>query len=141
MLNLQAIGLSGANITFSGKAKSDMRNDGVLHGGDIANMDLSKVQLVTLSMCNSYSGSRGMTDSPWDLIKAFKMAGSKAILSPLWNVSDKATATLMVEFYKHFVTGHTLNESLEYAKTFVRNQKGCEDPIYWASFVLIDAIE
>lgn len=141
LLNLQAIGLSGANITFSGKAKSDMRNDGVLHGGDIANMDLSKVQLVTLSMCNSYSGSRGMTDSPWDLIKAFKMAGSKAILSPLWNVSDKATATLMVEFYKHFVTGHTLNESLEYAKMFVRNQKGCEDPIYWASFVLIDAIE
>ena len=75
--------------------------------------------------------------------KAFKMAGVKAIFSPLWNVDDEATAFLMVEFYRQFVGGYSLIESLEYAKNSVRKhkEKSWDNPKYWASFVLIDAIE
>jgi CHAT domain-containing protein len=137
LLNLHGIALSGINVG------GEIQNDGCLNGVDIANLDHSKVQLVTLSMCRSHFGTSEMTDTPWDLVKAFKMAGVKAILSPLWSVHDEATATLMVEFYKHFVSGYTLNESLEYAKMSVRSckEKGWDAPSYWASFVLIDAIE
>ena len=143
LLNLQAIALSGANETLLEKVKSEIHNDGVLHGGDITNLNHSNVQLVTLSMCNLYSGLKGMTDTPWDLVKAYKIAGAKAILFSLWNVDDESTAALMVEFYRHFVSGHTLNESLEAAKMFVRKhkEKGWDNPRYWASFVLIDALE
>lgn len=143
LFNLQAIGLSGANVIFEKQVKSEIKDDGVLHGGDIANLNHSKVQLVTLSMCNTHPKTREMTDTPWDLIKAFKMAGVEAIFSPLWNVDDEATASLMVEFYRQFVSGHSLYESLEYAKNSVRKhkEKGWDNPKYWASFVLIDAIE
>ena len=53
----------------------------------------------------------------------------------------------MVEFYKNYLSGKTLQESLRNAQTYVRNyadengNKLFESPYYWAGFILLDAID
>ena len=61
----------------------------------------------------------------------------------LWEVDDEATCLLMTEFYKNWIgEGKNKHDALELAKQYVRShkEKGWDNPKYWASFVLIDAI-
>ena len=53
----------------------------------------------------------------------------------------------MVEFYKNYLSGKTLQESLRNAQIHVRNYadendtKLFESPYYWAGFILLDALD
>ena len=58
----------------------------------------------------------------------------------LWEVDDDATQILMTEFYKHYLNGNSKRESLLAAQKVVRETSGFEDPEYWASFILLDAL-
>lgn len=147
LLNHNAIAFSGAASFLFGEEIKPQKEDGVLFGGEIVQLDFSMLSLLTLSTCQPIS-VKGMTvsnytDSPWDLVKAFKMSGVNTILYSLWNVDDEATSYLMVEFYKNLMNGNNKQEALRIARECVRLQKekGWDNPRYWASFVLIDAIE
>ena len=112
---------------------------------EISSMDLSGVDLVVLSSCQS-----GLGDvSPEGIIglqRAFKVAGVKTLLLSLWSVDDNATQLMMNEFYSNLISGETKLESLKKAQKYLReytDENGVrvyENPIYWASFVLLDAI-
>ena len=69
-----------------------------------------------------------------------ELSQTKAILMSLWDVDDKATCKLMMEFYKNWLEGTSKHKALELAKTAVRSTKGWEDPIFWAGFILLDGL-
>ena len=58
-------------------------------------------------------------------------------------VDDKATRTLMVEFYRNLVNGKSKRESLKEAQHYLRKvEKGkYDDPKYWASFIMLDGLK
>ena len=120
-------------------------NDNILSGTEIVNCHLSTLSLLVLSTCHPNTNINTLTtaDTQWDLIRAFKMAGTKTILHSLWNVDDESTAILMSCFYQNIVSGHDVLDALNIAKQTIRSnkEKGWDNPKYWASFVLIDAIE
>ena len=58
----------------------------------------------------------------------------------LWKVSDQATDLMMTTFYERLVAGLPTHEAFVQAQQAV-SQGGYEDPYYWASFILLDAME
>lgn len=162
---------SGANNTLRGKNIPIDVDDGILTAQEISSLDLSGLDLVVLSACQTGLGEiRG--DGVFGLQRGFKKAGANTLLMSLWKVDDKATQLFMSYFYKNLVTGKSKQESLSEAQRDLRDYeiekeitedqgrrplsaharsqeakkvkikiKPYKEPRYWASFILLDAFE
>jgi len=127
--------LSGANRVWSGKPPIEGREDGIVTAYEIAQMDLSKTELVVLSACETALGDIKGSEGVFGLQRAFKLAGVKNMLLSLWKVPDAETAELMKDFYTYYLQGKTARESFASAQKDMRKKY---KPYYWAAFVLIE---
>ena len=146
ILSNAALLFSGAEESLKGKDDNDFMNDGILTCAEISQLNLNNVDLLSLSACES-AKQLTSADITYDIIYAYKKSGVGSILASIWPVTDMGSCLLMTQFYKNYVSGRSKIESLQMAQEYVRNYtdegglKIYEDPRYWASFVLIDAIE
>lgn len=134
---------AGAENIIFGDSVPDGVDDGVLLAQEISNTDLSGLDLVVLSACQTAQGHT-TSEGVFGLQRGFKMAGANSILMSLWKVDDAATCFLMTEFYKNWVRERmTKHDAFEAAKQAVRShaEKGWDDPKYWAAFILLDALD
>ena len=150
---------------FLAGAETNMRNrqfdmsmpDGILSARELATMDLSDVDLVSLSACQSGLGYV-TTDGVFGLQRGLKTAGVKAVIASLWEVDDQATITLMTNLYRNLQNGKSLHEAFTAARSTLENtvvqktypRKGVADlvvtkeynlPRFYDAFLLIDGIE
>ena len=76
-----------------------LANGEIMSGLSILNLPLEKLELVTLSACETglgeYTGGEGVQG----LQRAFHLAGCPNVVASLWKVNDAATAALMAKFY------------------------------------------
>ncbi len=91
--------LSG--VVLAGANKPTAEDDGILTALEIAEMDLSNVELAVLSACQTGLGKEAAGEGMLGLQRAFAVAGCKSVVSSLWSVNDAATAVLMERFYHH----------------------------------------
>jgi len=127
--------LSGANRVWSGQTPIAGREDGIVTAYEIAQMDLSKTDLVVLSACETALGDIKGNEGVFGLQRAFKLAGVKNMLLSLWKIPDAETAELMSLFYGHYLKGMTARESLYQAQKEMRKKYTA---FYWAAFVVIE---
>jgi CHAT domain-containing protein/tetratricopeptide (TPR) repeat protein len=109
---------------------------GFLQMDEITALKLN-ADLVVLSACRTGQGRMHRGEGVTGLARAFLYAGSKGVVCSLWNVADKETADLMVDFYTrlHKGKGVSAAEALcEAQRAMIRANKA---PIYWAPFILI----
>ena len=92
--------LAGANLHLEGRNYPGRKEDGILTAYEIAQMDLSRTDLVVLSACNTALGDLKGNEGVIGLQRAFKMAGVKQMILSLWNVPDQQTVELMTMFYR-----------------------------------------
>ncbi len=130
---------SGANIALRGKELPEGMEDGIATAQEISHLDLRGCDLVVLSACQTGLGEVS-GEGVFGLQRGFKKAGVNSILMSLWEVNDRATQMLMVEFYKHYLAGESKLESLRKAQQHVKSQPGFEAPVYWAGFILLDGL-
>lgn len=130
---------SGANIGLKGETLPDDVEDGVLTALELSNMNLGNVDMVVMSACESGLGETS-GEGVFGLQRGFKLAGANTLLMSLWKVDDTATQKLMTEFYKHYLSGKTKQESLHLAQESLRNSSDYSDPQYWAAFILLDGL-
>ena len=95
--------------------------------------------MVVLSACQTACGELS-GDGVFGLQRGFKKAGAKTLLMSLWQVDDRATQILMVEFYKNMLkisdNWTALKDAINYLRT---TENGRYDkPEYWAAFILLD---
>lgn len=113
--------------------------DGFLTARELLDMDLSHVELVTLSACNTARGQNqdgeGMVGLTWSLFAA----GCPTQVLSQWAVNDQSTATLMEQFYANLKAGNPKAEALRQAALFVSKRPQTAHPYYWAPFVLFGA--
>lgn len=130
---------SGANISLKGEELPDDVEDGVLTALELSNMNLGHVDMVVMSACESGLGETS-GEGVFGLQRGFKLAGANTLLMSLWKVDDTATQKLMTEFYKHYLSGKSKQESLHLAQESLRNSSDYSDPQYWAAFILLDGL-
>jgi len=123
-------------LAFAG---ANLDDNGIVTAADIATMNLRQCDLAVLSACETGLGKLG-SDGVFGLQRGFKNAGVRTLLMSLKNVPDGPTADLMIMFYRHLMDGSTKREALIKAQQDIR-KKGFNDPKYWATFILLDAID
>ena len=133
--------MSGANHILEGEVLPDNVEDGILTAKEIADVDLSGLDLVVLSACQTGLGDITQGEGVFGLQRGFKKAGANSILMSLWEVDDKATQILMTQFYRYLLSGHSKRQSLLFAQKHLREIEGgkYDEPKYWAAFILLDA--
>jgi CHAT domain-containing protein/tetratricopeptide (TPR) repeat protein len=111
--------------------------DGYLRVHEIFNLKLP-VELVVLSGCRTGLGKQIKGEGLMGLTRGFMYAGAARVMVSLWDVSDEASAKLMVEFYKRMLGKERLSPAaaLRGAQMALWRQERWRAPYYWAAFVL-----
>jgi CHAT domain-containing protein/tetratricopeptide (TPR) repeat protein len=86
-------------VLAPGSARKEDAGTGILSGEALVELPLEKLELVTLSACETglgtYTGAEGVNS----LTRAFHLAGCPNAIASLWKVNDAATAALMAQLY------------------------------------------
>ena len=137
ILSQSGLALAGANSTWQGDIISQTTQDGILTSKEISELDLSKVELVVLSACNTGLGDdTNLTGLSYGVLHAFKMAGANKILASIWPIDDYATSVFMHEFYEQLIN-NDCGTALKLTQKKLQDT-GFENPYYWAGFILIE---
>lgn len=104
---------------------------------EVYDLDLSGVDLVTLSACDTARGTFVRGENVQAFSQAFLASGAAATVTTLWRVADRPTAEFMKQFYFALANGESKAGALRSAKLrFLRSNSPLADPRYWAAFVL-----
>ena len=135
---LSGLAFAGANAAWSNKPIPQGVHNGIVTAQEIAKMDLSGLELVVLSACETGEG-KTTDEGIYGLQRAFKKAGAGTIVMSLWPVSDRVTQEFMQLFYQGLLDPALNGDKLlafNRAKGAIRAKY--EEPVYWAGFVMMD---
>jgi CHAT domain-containing protein/Flp pilus assembly protein TadD len=102
----------------------------------LSSLDLTGVNLVVLSACETAVGERSGGDEIVGLTRALLYAGTPGVISTLWRIDDTSSARLMDEFYRRLAAGALAADALRDAQIAVLRSDHYADPKYWAAFTL-----
>src|SRR5206468_3584304 len=90
--------LSGIAISGANRSVASGEDDQILTAGELEFLDLSGLDLLTLSMCESALGSTSQGEGLVGLTRAAHVAGARTVVASLWLVDDAVTRRLMTRF-------------------------------------------
>ncbi len=124
----------------------------------MSELDLSGVELVVLSACETGLGEVAGGEGLLGLQRAYQVADAKTVVASLWSVNDDATGLLIAEFYrnlweKKLPKGEALRQAqlkmlrgeLRPGESRLTEARGLKrpdplsdyrKPYYWAPFIL-----
>lgn len=133
------LALAGANRRPASEPSGD---DGVLTAEEIRSLNLSGVELVVLSACNSGGGVPVTSEGIVGLRRSFQVAGVRNLVVSLWPVADESTRAWMNAFYRelwssqHDPTVAALGASRSLLAERRRAGRSIH-PFYWGGFVAV----
>jgi CHAT domain-containing protein len=107
--------------------------DGLLKAEDIFDLKL-QADLAVLSACDTGRG-KITGDGVLGLSRSLLSAGVKNVVVSLWEVPDKPTSSLMVEFYRNLQRNPDKAKALRQA--MLAQMKKTPTPNDWAAFILL----
>lgn len=125
-----------SKLVFS--TPSDTIEDGYLNTQEIYNLKLD-ARLAVLSACNTGTGKLRSGEGVMSLSRAFLYAGCPSIVMTLWEVEDKVSANLMLNFYKYLFKGYSKAEALRKAKMdHIKTADPLKaHPYFWQGYILV----
>ena len=98
--------LSGLALAGANRPLEPGQDDGILTALEVAEMDLSGVELTVLSACQTglgatAEGRQAGGEGLLGLQRAFQVAGARGVVATFWDVDDEATRALMERFYEN----------------------------------------
>jgi CHAT domain-containing protein len=88
-------------LVFAGANKPNTPGRGIVTGEALVDLDLSGLELVVLSACETGLGDVAGGEGTFGLQRAFHLAGTRDVVASLWKVPDRPTAALMALFYRN----------------------------------------
>ncbi len=133
--------LTGLVCAGANEPAPEGRDDGLLTAEEVLWLDLSNVELVVLSACETALGERRAGEGMIGLRRAFGLAGAKTVVSSLWSVKDRSTSELMRRFYENlWLEKQGRAEALRNAQLEILEKNRAEErdslPSTWGAFVL-----
>ncbi|NJM87886.1 MAG: CHAT domain-containing protein [Hydrococcus sp. RU_2_2] len=116
---------------------ASQNGDGLLTAGEIFDLKL-QADLAVLSACDTGRG-KITGDGVIGLSRSLLTAGVSSVVVSLWEVPDKPTASLMVEFYRNLQKSPDKAQALRQA--MLTQMKLTPSPRDWAGFVLIGSAD
>jgi CHAT domain-containing protein/tetratricopeptide (TPR) repeat protein len=137
-LLLSGLALAGANLRDEKREDGD-GEDGVLTAEEIASLDLSGVEWVVLSACETGIGSVEAGEGVLGLRRSFEMAGAGSLIMSLWSVQDTAAREWMHALYSARFAGQSTAAAVRRASLTMiearRRLHRSTHPFYWGAFV------
>jgi CHAT domain-containing protein len=110
--------------------------DGLFQAREILSLRLA-ADLVTLSACDTGSGTVHGQEGVASLVRPFLAAGASAVVANLWTADDRFSLALMREFYSQLAAGADIGEALRRAKLRMLKQFGPEAvPKLWSGVLV-----
>lgn len=147
--------LSGLALAGANRPPAEDRADGILTAEEVQTLDLRRVELATLSACETGLGEVAGGEGLLGLQRSFQVAGVRTTVSSLWKVDDVQTRALMERFYRNLWEKElTKLEALREAQLWMLREGPRRDvrlrptdlnpvaelkkspPFYWAAFLL-----
>lgn len=94
-------------------------------------------ELIVLSACNTGLGTYQSGEGILSIARGFVHAGTASIVSTLWEVDDRATSDIMINFYNHLQNSKNKDHALSLAKRDYLNKNENQHPYYWAGSIFI----
>jgi CHAT domain-containing protein/tetratricopeptide (TPR) repeat protein len=132
-----------SNIVFYDPDKRD--HTAYLYSAEIANLDLSTIQLAYLSACETGAGKLVKGEGVMSLSRSFAYAGCSNMITSLWQADDFSTAYITNHFYNYIFSGMDYANALQKAKLdYLQDatiEKRKKSPYYWAHLVYIGQVK
>jgi CHAT domain-containing protein len=94
-------------------------------------------KMAVLSACDTGNGVLKSGEGIMSLSRALTYAGVQSSVYSLWQVPDKETSEIIIEFYKNLKNGQQKDEALSNAKNaFISKNPLKSHPYFWAGFVV-----
>lgn len=134
-LDRAGLAFAGANAHLDGSRLPDDQDDGVLYASEIAGLELTRTDLVTLSACQTGLGDVHRGDGVHGLQRAFTTAGARSVVCSLWEVPDKAARRFFTRFYTEILKPRPRGEAFHAVVQELRTAYPLH-PIAWGGFVI-----
>ncbi len=133
---LSGLAMAGANRRQEAATSLD---DGVMTAREIAALDLSSVDWVVLSGCDTGLGVVMDGEGVLGVRRAFRIAGAHTLIMSLWAVDDGAARAWMRRLYEARARGLSTDRAVEAAGLALlraqRNRGATVHPYFWGGFV------
>ena len=93
--------LCGLTLAGARRPLAADHDDGVLTAFEVESLDVSNLEMVALSACQTGLGQAAASDGLLGLQRAFQVGGTRTVVASLWPVDDASTRQLMTDFYKN----------------------------------------
>lgn len=136
-LRLSGLALAGANLR---KDSPEGAEDGILTAEELAALDLTGVEWVVLSACETGVGSLDSGEGVFGLRRALHTAGAHTLISSLWSVEDASASRWMEALYRRRLRQREDTVSSVHGADrdeLARRRRAGESthPFHWAGFV------
>jgi CHAT domain-containing protein len=111
-------------------------SDPYVRAWQIATLDVP-ARLAVLSACETAGGRMTTGEGTLGLTAAFLSAGVPVVVSSLWPVDDRVTATIMHSFYGYLASGQPVATALRRAQIDASHSSRYAHPFYWAGFTVV----
>ena len=143
--------LSGLALAGANREPTAEGDDGILTSQEIGAMNLSGIDTVVLSACDTGLGETAGGEGLLGVQRAFQVAGARTTVASFWKVDDLVTRLLMERFYRNLWEGDMSRlDALREAQLYVLNNpqalRGSDpqpddpkvrtNPRFWAAFTL-----
>jgi CHAT domain-containing protein len=133
------IALAGANTTLA--SQSPQNSNGIVTAEKILGLKLRGTEMVVLSACQTGEGLVQSGEGVFGLRRAFVQAGTKSLVMSMWEVPDRETQELMIQFYKNIAAGmnrsHALRQAVLEEMQIAKERYGYAHPLFWGAFVFL----
>jgi len=109
-------------------------DDGRLQAREIRDLDLSRVALVVLAICNGGLYSTGPSDEPYGLIPALFGAGVTTVAATLWPLEDAFGRSFVARLYDHLLEEGPAEALRATARSYIEEEELIRR---WAGFVTV----
>ncbi len=127
-------------LAFSGVNQDRLTegDDGMLTAWKIAEMNLSGLELVILSACETALGDINPNEGVMGMQRAFKLAGAQTMVMALWDVPVESTAVFMRNLYAAMMVDKTKTKHQLFKEAMDKLNDNQEALYNWAGFVMVD---
>ncbi|HEU4557276.1 MAG TPA: CHAT domain-containing protein [Longimicrobium sp.] len=124
-------------LSYLALAPDSAGHSGLLHAREIGSLPATNLETVVLSACSTMSPRPTHAGAPAGLAYSFLRAGAPATVSTLWDVSDKTTIEVLVEFHRRVAAGTPAAEALRLAQVAALRSDlpALRAPVAWAAFI------